>query len=94
MKKDKERTLLKVGGNNETCERHIGTLTDHLETENFSLTAFYQEKSKFMTIDVANFCLMTPMDQHAFIRMNVKLFKIKLQKSLNHKNRALWMGAC
>ena len=73
MKKDKHSARTMVGGNNMKNEGDVGTPTTHLETAKLLFNNVLSRKNaKSMTIDIANFYLMTPMDHFGYVRMNVK----------------------
>ena len=65
MKKDKHRARTMVGANNMKHKRDVSTPAAHLESEKLLLnSALSRKHSKFMTIGVANFYLMMPMERH------------------------------
>ena len=56
------QTRIKVGGNNEKYGGHVSTSTAHLEIAKMLFNSVLLRKnSKYMTINVANFYLMTPI---------------------------------
>ena len=73
MKKDKCTTITTVGGDKIKCDGDAGTPTAHLETAKLLFNRILsRQKAKFMTIDIANFYLMTPMDDCKYLRMHVR----------------------
>ena len=51
----------------------VGTPTAHLETSKILFNSVSSRKNaKFMTIDVSNFHLMTPIEDYECLRMSVK----------------------
>ena len=71
-KKEKNRTRMTVGRNN-IKYGGVGTLTAHLETSQILFnSASSRPNAKFMTIDVSNFYLMTPIEDYECLRMSVK----------------------
>jgi len=90
MKKNKHRTRITVGGNNIKYNGDVGTPTAHLETAKLLFnSALSRPGAKFMTLDLANFYLMTLMKDYEYLRMKLKdipqeiIEEYKLQ-SLNH----------
>ena len=73
MKQDKHRTRTTVGGNNVKHAGDVGTPTAHLEIAKMLFNSVLSRKNaKFMSIDISNFYLMTPLDEHEYLRMHVK----------------------
>ena len=71
--KDKHRTIIIIGGNKIQHDRDIGTPTAHLETEKLLFNSVLsRRKSMFMTIDIANFYLMTPLYDYECLRIHVR----------------------
>ena len=65
VKKHKHRTRMIVGGNKIKHYGDAGTPAAHLEiTKLLFNRVLSRRKSKFMKIDIANFYLMTPMDNY------------------------------
>ena len=72
-KKDKNITKMSHGGNNMKYEGDADTPTARLETTKMLFNSVLSRKhAKFMTIDMSNFCLMNPMEQHECLRINMK----------------------
>ena len=73
MNKNKNRTRLIVGGNNIKHDGDVGTPTAHLETAKLLFDSVLSRPGeKFMTIDLANFCLMTLMKDYEHLRIELK----------------------
>ena len=73
MKKNKRRTRMTVGGNNIKCDGDVGTPTEHLETAKILFNRVLSRPSaKFMTIDLANFYLMTLIEYYECLRVKLK----------------------
>ena len=72
MKKDKHRTRIKLGGNNIKYAGDVGNPTVLLETPKLLFNSVLSRKgSKFMTIDIEFFYLMTPMEDYKYLHMNI-----------------------
>ena len=73
MKKKKHLTRIAVGGNNVKHDGDVGTLTAHLETDKLLFNSvLLRPGAKFMTLDLANFCLMIPMKEYEHLRITLK----------------------
>ena len=70
MKKNKHRTRITVGGNNVKHNGDVGAPTAHLETAKLLFNSVLSRPgSKFMTLDLANFYLMTLMKDYECLRI-------------------------
>ena len=61
-----------VGGNKIQYDGDVGTPTAHLETAKLLLNSVLSRTdAKFMTIDIANFYLMTLMEDYEYLRIKL-----------------------
>ena len=75
MKKNRYRTKITVGGNNVKCHGDVGTPTAHVETAKPLFNSMISHPSaKCMTIDLANFYLMTLMKNYECLCVKLKHF--------------------
>ena len=71
-KKDKCRTRVTMGGNLVNCPLDCGTPTaDLLTVKLFINSIISTPNAKFMTLDITNFYLMTPIKQYEYLRMKL-----------------------
>jgi hypothetical protein len=74
-KADPNRTRITVGGDRITYPGDCGTPTADLLTVKILLNSIVSTMgAKFMTIDIKDFYLMTPMDRPEYFRMKLELF--------------------
>ena len=74
-KKDKYRTRITMGGNLVNYPGDCGTPTADLLTVKLLLNSVISTpNSKFMTLDLKDFYLMTPMKRYEYFRMKIELF--------------------
>ena len=74
-KKDKYRTRITMGGNLVNYPGDCGTPTADLLTVKLLLNSVISTpNSKFMTLDLKDFYLMTPMTRYEYFRMKIELF--------------------
>ena len=74
-KKDKYRTRVTMGGNIINFPGDCGTPTADLLTVKLLLNSIISTKNaKFMTLDIKDFYLMTPMKRYEYFRMKLDLF--------------------
>ena len=74
-KKDKYRTRVTMGGNLVNFPGDCGTPTADLLTVKLLLNSIISNKNaKFMTLDIKDFYLMTPMKRYEYFRMKLDLF--------------------
>jgi hypothetical protein len=74
-KKDPHHTCITMGGNLINHPNNCGTLTANILTIKLLFNSVISmPNAKFMTIDIKNFYLMTPMDYHKYFRMKLELF--------------------
>ena len=75
QKKEKECTQLCMGGDKTNCPFDCGTPTAELLTIKLLLNSVISTPgAKFMTIDISNFYLNTPMDRYEYMRMKLDMF--------------------
>ena len=75
QKKEKERTRITMGGDRTNCSFDCGTPTPELLTIKLLLNSVISTPgAKFMTIDISNFYLNTPMDRYEYMRMKLDMF--------------------
>ena len=74
-KKDPYRTHITMGGNLINYPDDCGTPTADLLTVKLMFNSIISTPgAKFMTIDIKDFYLMTPMDRYKYFRMKLELF--------------------
>ena len=74
-KKDPYLTRIKMGGNLINYPGDCGTSTADLLTVKLMFNSIISTpNAKFMTIDIKDFYLMTPMDRFEYLRMKLELF--------------------
>jgi hypothetical protein len=74
-KKDPYRTRITMGGNLINYPDDCGTPTADLLTVKLMLNSVISTpNAKFMTINIKDFYLMTPMDRYEYFRMKLELF--------------------
>ena len=72
MKENKHRTRMTAGGNKISYQGDAGTPIAHLETAKLLLNSVLSRPgARFMTLDLANFYLMTPMTELENTRMKL-----------------------
>ena len=72
MKEDIYRTRITVGGDKINYVGDVGTPNAHLETAKLLLNSVLSRpNAKFMTLDLTNFYLMTPMDDYECMRFKL-----------------------
>ncbi len=77
-KKDKYRTRITMGGNLVNYPGDCGTPTADLLTVKLLINSIIStSNAKFMTIDIKDFYLCTPMSQYKYFRMKLELFPSK-----------------
>ena len=73
MKEDKHHTRITVSSNNINYTGDVGTPTAHLETVKILFNSVLLRKdAKFMSIDIFNFYLITPLEEFEYLRMHMK----------------------
>jgi CO/xanthine dehydrogenase FAD-binding subunit len=83
-KKDPYRTRLTMGGNLVNYPDDCGTPTADILTVKLLLNSIISTKNaKFMTIDIKDFYLMTPMKRYEYFRMNIALFPRDIIEEFN-----------
>ena len=71
-KSDPNRTRLTVGGDRVNHPGNCGTPTTDLPTVKLLLNRkIYMPGARFMTMDIKDFYLMTPMDQYEYMRLKL-----------------------
>ena len=84
-KKDPYQTRLTMGGNLVNYPDNCGTPTSDLLTIKLLLNSVISTKNaKFMTIDIKDFYLMTPMKHYEYFRMKINLFPQDIIEEFNH----------
>jgi hypothetical protein len=90
-KKDKYRTRITMGGNLVNYPGDCGTPTADLLTVKLLLNSIISTpNAKFMTLDLKDFYLMTPMKRYEYFRMKLELFpqdiidKYDLRSKIDH----------
>jgi hypothetical protein len=74
-KKDPYRTRITMGGNLINYPDNCGTPTANLLTVKLMFNSVISTpNAKFMTIDIKDFYLMTPMDRYEYFRMKIELY--------------------
>ena len=74
-KKDPHRTRITMGGNLINYPHDCGTPTADLLTVKLMFNSIVStHNAKFMTIDIKDFYLMTPMERYEYFRMKLELF--------------------
>ena len=74
-KQDPHRTRITMGGNLINYPNDCGTPTADLLTVKLMFNSIISTpNAKFMTIDIKDFYLMTPMDRYEYFRMKLELF--------------------
>ena len=74
-KKDPDRTRITMGGDRINYPGDCGTPTADILTVKLLLNSIISTlHAKFMTIDIKDFYLMTPMDRPEYFRMSLELF--------------------
>ena len=91
-KKDKYRTRITIGGNLINYPGDCRTPTaDLLTVKLFLNSVISTPNAKFMTLDLKDFYLMTPMKRYEYLRMKLELFPqdvidlYNLNNKVNHK---------
>mgnify|MGYP001194173132 CR=1 FL=1 len=80
-KSDPNRTRLTVGGNLLSFEGDLCTETTDSMSIKMSLNSALSTKgAKFMTVDMKNFCLGTPMDVHEHMKIKCDLMPQEIKK--------------
>ena len=75
QKKEKEQTRIMIGRDRTNCSFDWGTPIAELLTIKLLLNSvIFTLGVKFMTIDISNFYLITPMDRYEFLRMKLDMF--------------------
>ena len=94
-KKDPYQTRLTMGGNLVNYPDNCGTPTSDLLTIKLLLNSVISTKNaKFMTIDIKDFYLMTPMKHYEYFRMNNALFPQDIIEEFNLLERSTKTGTC
>ncbi len=87
-KKDKYRTRITMGGNLVNYPGNCGTPTADLLTVKLLLNSIISTLSaKFMTIDIKDFNLCTPMSRYEYFRMKLELFPEGIVEEYDLKNK-------
>ena len=72
-KKAKERTRFVVGGDRINCSGEVATPTADMLVAKFLFGSIVLTKdATFMTMDISNFYLMTPLKRPEYIQINIK----------------------
>ena len=75
QKKEKERTRFTMGGDRTNCPFDCRTPAADLVTIKLLFNSVISTPgAKFMTIDISNFYLNTPMDRYEYMRMKLDMF--------------------
>jgi hypothetical protein len=75
VKKDPYRTCITMGGNLANYPDNCGTPTADLLTIKLMFNSIISTpNAKFMTIEIKDFYLMTPMERYKYFRMKLELF--------------------
>ena len=83
-KKEKERTRIIVGGNRLDYQGEVSTKTAGLKTIKVLLNSVVSSiLAKFMTADVKNFYLKTPMEEPKYTKIPVRLIPDKIKVGYN-----------
>ena len=87
-KKDPYRTRITMGGNLINYPDDCGTPTADLLTVKLMLNSVISTpNAKFMTIDIKDFYLMTPMDRYEYFRMTLELFPEDIIKEYDLRDK-------
>ena len=88
-KKDPDRTRITMGGNRINYPGDCGTPTADILTVKLLLNSVIStQHAKFMTIDIKDFYLMTPMDRPEYFRMSLELFPDDIIEEYKLRNMA------
>ena len=91
QKEDKERTKITVGGNRLEYQGKVSTKTAGLTTIKLLLKSVISSIwAKFMTADLKNFYLNTPMEEPEYMKIPVRLIpdEIKLEYKVSEFEHA------
>ncbi len=87
-KKDKYRTHITMGGNLVNYPGNCGTPTANLLTVKLLLNSIISTpNAKFMTLDLKDFYLMTPMKSYKYFHMKLELFSQDIIDEYNLVNK-------
>jgi hypothetical protein len=87
-KKDPYRTRITMQGNLVNYRNDCGTPTADLLMAKIMLNSVISTpNAKFMTIDLKDFYLLTPMSQYKYIRMKLELFPQDVINEYNLQNK-------
>jgi hypothetical protein len=96
-KTDPDRTRITMGGNLINYPGDCGTPTANLLTVKLLLNSVISTpQAKFMTIDIKDFYLMTPMERKEYFRIKLDLFpedvidEYNLRSQVDHKGYIFW----
>ena len=88
QKKEKEQTRITMGRDRTNCPFDCGTPTAKLSTIKLLLNSVTSTPgAKFMTIDISNFYLNTPMDRYEYMRMKLDMFPEDVIEEYNLRDR-------
>ena len=94
---EKHRTRLVVGGNRINFPREVGTPTAEMLLVKIMLNSIISTLgAKFMTIDIANFYLVTPMEWHGYHKLKLSALSVEIileYKLFGHYN-VRWISLC
>jgi hypothetical protein len=87
-KKDPYRTRITMGGNQINYPDDCGTPTADLLTVKLMFNSIISTpNAKFMTIDIKDFYLVTPMDRYEYFRMKLELFPQEIIDEYGLRNK-------
>jgi hypothetical protein len=87
-KKDKYRTRITMGGNLVNYPGDCGTPTANLLAVKLLLNSIISTpNAKFMTLDLKDFYLMTPIERYEYFHMKLKLFPQDIIDKYNKANK-------
>ena len=93
-KKEKERTRFVVGGDRINYPGEVATSTADMLVEKLLFNSVVSTKdAKFMTMDISNFYLMTPLKRPEYIRINIKDIPEEIFSEYNLREIALPNGS-
>ena len=73
IKKNKHHTRITFGGNNTKCDGDVGAPKVHLESAKLLFNSMLSRPgAKFMTLDLANFYLITLIKDYECLRIKLK----------------------
>ena len=92
-KEDQERLRFVVGGDRINYPGEVATLTADMLVEKLLFNSIVSTPSaKFMTLDISNFYLMTPLKRSEYIRVSLKNIPDKIIKEYKLREIAMKNG--